>query len=58
MEILQTIWTALTNENELVLILTGIPMIFIEITVTLLLFTQILNISYTKRQFICYIVSF
>lgn len=34
MEILQTIWTALTNENELVLILTGIPMIFIEITVT------------------------
>lgn len=57
MEILQTIWTALTNENELVLILTGIPMIFIEITVTLLLFTQILNIHYDKRSSIIYILS-
>lgn len=57
MEILQTIWTALTNENELVLILTGIPMIFIEITVTLLLFTQILNIHYNKKSSIIYILS-
>lgn len=57
MEILQTIWTALTNENELVLILTGIPMIFIEITVTLLLFTRILNIHYNKKSSIIYILS-
>lgn len=57
MEILQTIWTALTNENELVLILTGTPMIFIEITVTLLLFTQILNIHYNKKSSIIYILS-
>lgn len=48
MEILQTIWTALTNENELVLFLTGIPMTFIESFVDLLLFSTILSISYNK----------
>ncbi len=58
MEILQTIWTALTNENELVLFLTGIPMTFIEAFVDLLLFSTILNISYSKKQGIIYVILF
>ena len=58
MKMLQTIWNALTNENELALLLTSIPMIFIEATVTLLLFTTILNIKFSKKQGILYVVLF
>lgn len=50
MEILQTIWNALTNENELVMNIISIPMLFIELLLTLLLFTQILNITFSKKQ--------
>lgn len=57
MEILQTIWNALTTENERLLKIIGIPFIFIEIYVTMLLFTAILNISATKKQKIFYVLS-
>ena len=50
MEILQTIWNALTSENEILLNIVSIPMIFLEIGVAFLLFTQLLNITYTKKQ--------
>lgn len=58
MKMLQTIWNALTNENELALLLTSIPMIFIEVTLSLLLFTTILNIKFSKKQGILYVVLF
>lgn len=58
MEILQTIWTALTNENEIAQIITSIPMTFIEITLVFLLFTTILNITHTTKQSILYICCF
>lgn len=66
MEILQVInfimkiWTALTTENEgLINILFnnfGFPFIFIELTVSMLLFTTILNISATKKQKVLYVI--
>lgn len=66
MEILQTInfimkiWTALTKENEgLINILFnnfGFPFIFIELTVSMLLFTTILNIPATKKQKLLYVI--
>lgn len=57
MEILQTIWTALTTENELLNDIIKIPLVFIEMTVSMLLSTEILNISSTKKQKIIYILS-
>ncbi len=56
MEILQTIWNALTSENEILLNILSIPMLFIELTLTLLLFTTLLNISFSKKQGIIYIL--
>ncbi len=58
MEILQTIWNALTTENELIIKLQGIPLTFIEAYVTMLLFTTILNISSTKKQKFIFTFSF
>lgn len=58
MEILQTIWNALTVENEAILILTGIPMIFLEVTLSLLIFSHLLNIKCNRNQSILYVASF
>lgn len=55
MEIFQTIWNALTTPNEGLINIFGIPFIFIEMTVTTLLFTQVLNISSGKKQKLLYI---
>ena len=55
MEILQTIWTALTTENEICIRIISIPMLVLELTVSMLLFTEILNIKSTKKQKIIYI---
>ena len=55
MEILQTIWTALTTENELLIKITSMPMLILELIVSMLLFTTILNIKSTKKQKILYI---
>lgn len=58
MEILQTIWNALIIENELVLNIITIPMTILEIALAFLLFTKILNISYSKKQGITYVACF
>ena len=54
-------WTMLTTPNEglmgIIFNNFGIPFIFIEISVYALLFTQVLNIKYTKKQFIIYVLS-
>ena len=55
MEILQTIWNALTTEN---IVLTNIItsfFIFIELTISMLLFTTILKINSTRKQKILYV---
>ena len=58
MEIFQTIWNALTTENQLVLTIIGIPMTILEAFITTLLFTSILNIKATKKTKAIYIFSF
>lgn len=61
LEILRTVWMSLTTPNEgLTAILFnkfGIPFIFIEITVGMLLFTAILDIKYTKKQYFVYLMA-
>ncbi len=58
---METIWTMLTTPNEglmgIIFNNFGIPFVFIEIAVFALLFTQVLNIKYTKKQFIIYVLS-
>ncbi len=55
MEIFQTIWTALSTPNEELIQIFSIPLIFIEVTVAMLLFTTILNISSAKKQKMIYV---
>lgn len=55
MEIFQTIWTALTTENELLSNIVCIPAYFIDAIVNMLLFTTILNINVSKKSKIIYI---
>jgi len=50
MEILQTILTALTTENELLTNVLLIPFYFVEAYINMLLFTTLLNITTTKKQ--------
>lgn len=58
MEILQTIWSALITENMMLIKILSIPMTLMEITVTTLLFTSILNIESTRKQRVIYILLF
>lgn len=56
MDILQTIWTALTTENEGLTNIIIAPLILIETTLTMLIFTTILNIKSSKKQKILYVL--
>ena len=56
METLQTIWTALSTPNPQLTNILISPLVFIEATVTMLLFTSILNIQTTKKQKLIYII--
>lgn len=60
MELLQNFLTMLTTPNEglvgIIFNAWGIPFSFIEIIVSALLFTQILNIKYTRKQLVCYLL--
>lgn len=58
MEILQTIWSALTTENVMLTKIATIPLAIIEVIITTLLFTTILNIEATKKQKLLYILIF
>lgn len=58
MEILQTIWTALTTENANLITIISIPLGILEVIITMLLFSTILNISSTKRQKFLYVSIF
>ena len=56
MEILQTIWNSLITENEQLAIIICTPLIFVEMYISLLLFTTILNINSNKKQTILYVL--
>lgn len=58
MEILKTIWTALTTENAELITILSIPFTFIDAFVGMLLFTTILDISSSKKQKILYVIIF
>ena len=57
MEILQTIWTALTTENETIVKILFIPLSFVDALVNMLLFTTLLNIKCSRERKIIYVVS-
>lgn len=53
MEFFQTIWTALTTPNEMIVKLQGIPLCFLGSYIGMLFFTTVLNIeASTKRKLI------
>ena len=56
MEILQTIWTALTTENETLTKIFASFLMFIELYVSMLLFITILKIPANKKQKILYVL--
>lgn len=55
MEIFQTIWTALSTPNQLLVDILGIPFTFVEIYIQFLLFSTVLNITTTKKQKFIYV---
>ena len=54
-EILQTVWTALNTENEVLITCISIPLTFLEGFISMLLFTTILNIETNKKQKTLYV---
>lgn len=57
MEMLQTIWSSLTTENLEIIALISIPLTFIEVFISMLLFTVVLNIKINKKQALIYVLS-
>lgn len=57
MEILQTIWSALTTENEMLTKIVTSFLMFIELTISMLLFTSILKLSSTFKQKFLYVIT-
>lgn len=55
MNILQTIWTALTTPNETLFKIISIPLNYLDIYVCMLFFSAILNIQSTKKQKLIYV---
>lgn len=56
MEILNTIWTTLTTENEILTNIFSTILIVIEMILTMLLFTTLLEIGSNKKQKILYVI--
>ncbi len=57
MEILNSIWTAISTPNEGLISTLSIPLLFlVEMPLSLELFISILNIKPSKKQRICYII--
>lgn len=56
MQILQTIWTAMTTQNETMVTVLCSPLYFIEAIVNTFLFTTILDIHCTRKEKITYII--
>lgn len=57
MEILQTICISLTTENPNILTIISIPLIFLEVFISMLIFTTLLNINTTKKQKLLYVIT-
>ena len=57
MQIFQTIWTAMTTQNEIALSIVGFLSYFIEAIVSMLLFTTVFNMLSSRKTKITYILS-
>lgn len=56
MEIFQTIWTALTTENEVLTDLICIPSAYIEVTLAIFLSNILLNLNINKKNMLLFIL--
>ena len=55
MEFLQMVWNSLTTENPSIITAISIPLIFIEVSISMLLFSSVLNIKADKKQKLLYV---
>ena len=58
MNILQTIWSALTSPNEKITNFTLIPLAYVDAFVGMLFFTTVLNIDAKKKNKIIYVIAY
>ena len=58
MNTLQTIWSALTVENEMLIKFIAIPLTYIDVWVCMLFFTSILNIETSKKRKLIYVICY
>ena len=58
MNTLQTIWSALTVENEMLVKFLAIPLTYLDVLVCMLFFTSILSIETTKKRKLIYVISY
>ena len=56
MNILQTIWSALTQSNEMLVNLIAIPLIYLDAYVVMLFFTTLLNIQSSSKRKLLYVI--
>lgn len=49
MEMLSSIWSALSTENQMLVNILAVPLTFVEVWLSLLLFTSILKIETNKK---------
>ena len=58
MEILKTIWTALTTENEGLITILSLPLCILDTFIGMLLFTTLLDIKASQKQKMIYVFSY
>lgn len=58
MNTLQTIWSALTVENEMLIKFIAIPLTYLDVWVCMLFFTSILNIETSKKRKFIYVICY
>lgn len=56
MNTLQTIWSALTVQNEILVKVLSVPIAYLDAYIGMLFFTSLLNINVTKKQKIVYVL--
>lgn len=56
MEIIQTMWNAITTQNDTALTICFFLLSFVEASVSVLLFTTVLNIVTTKKNKLLYVL--
>ena len=58
MNTIQTIWSALTSQNETLTNMLLIPLAFLDIYIGMIYFTSILNIDTTRKRKLIYVVTY